>query len=229
MARSSWAARSAARAVLRPRLRGRHQPGGPPPRRARHRPRRRRVRHRLRADLGRVGQRIALPRAARPRGRAHPHGRLRPDGRPGPPGGVHRRRRRRHRRRVRHRLRGVPRRDDVALELRPPGGSTAIIASSWRRPAATCSGWPSPAGRSWSAPSYRPARLAVWAACVVAWVVGLLLGDAWRWSPTTAAADRIAGRAVRAVHDHRPRRADLRRRERPVGPGTGRQRSRSPG
>ena len=73
---------------------GGHLPGRPSPHRARHGSRRRGLRGRLRLDLDGLGQRIALPRAPRPRGRQDPHDRLRRDGRARPAGGLHRRRRR---------------------------------------------------------------------------------------------------------------------------------------
>ena len=85
------------RAVLRPGLRGRHRPGGPPPGRACLGARAGRVRRRLRPDLDRLDQRLPVPGAAWPRGRTDPQHRLRPDGHPGPAGGVHRRRRGRQR------------------------------------------------------------------------------------------------------------------------------------
>ena len=60
-------------------------------------------------------------------------------------------------------------------------------------------------------------RLLVWAGVAVAWIVGIVL--AARRLPRRPGPDphRLAGRALRAVHHHRPRRGRARCRGRPVG------------
>ena len=77
------------RALLRPRLRRRHRAGGARARGLGVAPWLPRVPHRLRRHLGRVGERDALLRAPRARGRPDPDLRLPPDGDPGAPRRVH--------------------------------------------------------------------------------------------------------------------------------------------
>jgi len=127
-AASTWrgdrrANRQLPRALLRPRVRRRHHSGGSSHRRTRLGAWVRRVRRRLRLDLGRLGQRVALLGAPWTRGRADPRRRLHPDGRVDPLGGVCGRCRRWHRTRVRARVRDVPRGDDMAVVLGLASGS----------------------------------------------------------------------------------------------------------
>ena len=100
-----------------------------------------RVRRRLRPDLDRVDQRVAVPGGPWPRGRTDPHHRLRPDGHPGPAGGVHRRRHRRQRQGLRGGVRDLPGRPDLAVVQRlasgpprpprVPGGQRGAMWSAW--------------------------------------------------------------------------------------------------
>ena len=85
-----------------------------------------RVRGRVRHDLARLAQRVAVPRDPRAPGRADPERRVRPDGDPRPARGVRGRRDGRARRRVRGHLRGAARRHDLAVAVRPRAGPAGV-------------------------------------------------------------------------------------------------------
>ena len=143
------------RALLRPRLRRRHRAGGARARGIGVAARLPRVPHRLRRHLGRVGERDALLRAPRARGRPDPNVRLHPDGDPRAPRRVHGQGRERHGHGVRGRPRRLPRRDDVARGTRSAGRIGPSTGRARRATSPRCS---SRSSSSRSAPSCRPTR-----------------------------------------------------------------------